>query len=272
MTDRIEERLPFSKYLEADGLSASALKRIIQSPLHYKEPPPFDKSSAVIGRAAHTATLEVAQFLREYALYEGKVRRGKDFDKFAEANEGKTILNHREYDDAIRMSESVRRHPVANDLLSGGSAELSVFWTEPRSRRACRSRLDYVSPKGIVDLKTAQDVSPYRFGIAAARFHYAVQLAFYQDAYFCATGECLPVFLVAVEKRSPHDVCVFEVPNDVLMRGREQYQTAIETLELCESSGIWPGAYPDAVSLSVPSFEPIEDEAVLTMNGEVLNL
>lgn len=252
---RVEKKMPFAAYIESPGISATRLKQLAKSPLHYQIPTRIDPASAVKGRAAHTAVLEPMQFLREYALYEGKVRRGKDYEAFAEQHQNKTILNQSEYELALRMQDAVHSHSGARDLLRGGDAELSVFWTDPNTRRDCKSRLDYVSGKAIVDLKTCADIGPYKFGAAAARYGYDLQAAFYADAWFSQTLSSLPFFFVCVEKKPPFDVAVYEVPEDVLIRGRYKYQSAIQRLVECEKANLWPGAYPETMTLHVPDWD-----------------
>ena len=52
----------------------------------------------------------------------------KDAFAFDATAAGKVVLSGKESDDALKIRESVRRHPAANRLLSGGQAEVTLSW------------------------------------------------------------------------------------------------------------------------------------------------
>src|SRR5690348_5500461 len=62
--------------------------------------PSADTPKRLLNRAIHSLVCEPDQFDRQFACYTGKIRRGKEFDAFVEANPGKSILNKREMDAA----------------------------------------------------------------------------------------------------------------------------------------------------------------------------
>ena len=250
--------LPFEDYTELRGIHATALKDLLVSPLLYKyrrDHPRQDKDAFRVGRACHTAMLEPDRFPLEYSVWRKKqgIRRGRKWEAFCTANEGRTILTEAQYDTAIALRDSARSHAVASQLLAGpGRNELTVKWKHPRTGRDCVSRLDRLT-KALVDVKTARDVSPRRFCADAAKFGYAMQLAFYADAVAVAFGETPPVKLLVGQNAAPFDVAVYDVPEDVLSFGRKQYEDALDLLAKCEESDKWPGQAPDEeVTLKLP--------------------
>lgn len=270
------EKLPFEKYRELPGEHSSALRRALISPLEYywhKKNEREDTDTLRIGRAVHTATLEPLQFLREYVLWEYGRRAGKDWEKFETEHAGKTILKPEQYDPVTAMAEAIRAHPEAGPLVSGaGRNELSLQWRH-KSGALCKARIDRLC-SALIDIKTASDITPYGFSAAANKYGYFAQLAFYADGAKAAGLGVFPVKIVAVQKKAPHDVCVFDIGDDELAVGREQYERAIGIIAECKKTGVWPGMAPKAVPLKLPAWAvgaAIEDaEAGIMFGDEVI--
>lgn len=274
MTATVTEKMPFAKYLELPGESSSSLREMIKSPLQYKhwrDHGREDSDTLRIGRAAHTATLEMQQFLREYVLYDGR-RAGGEWEKFKLANEGKTILKPEQYELALACREAIHAHKVAAPLFAGkGRNELTIQWE--MGEHKLRSRIDRITSDGVlVDLKTSRDVTPRAFPHSAARFGYFTQLAFYQDACRAAGLGELPVKLVVVGSSAPHDVVVYDIEYDELERGRLEYEFALSRLAECRAKDEWPGVAPnESVKLRLPDWAVAEeDEEAITFGGEAI--
>ncbi len=75
------------------------------------------------------------------------------------------------------------------------------FATGAVTQPAAMSRVNPVEGRGIVDLKTADELDS--FELAARAFGYIHQLAFYRSLVAQVSGHLLPVHIVAVEKREP---------------------------------------------------------------------
>lgn len=279
MSFEIYERLPFDKYRQLPGLHSTGLKHALVSPLLYQHVETFgwpDNDTFRQGRAGHTAILEPARFLSDYAQWETehedgtkRVRRGKAWDEFQEANAGKTILVAKQYETACTLRDIVRDHPVAGPLVKGaGQNELSLRWTHKRTGAVCKNRLDRTTPKAHVEIKLTRDPSPRMFGNIAARLFYHAQCAFYRDgAEACGLGR-LPFKIVAVQSVAPYDVVVYAVGEDVLAQGQEQYERAIDIVQACRAKQQWPGmAVEHEISLMLPAWS-MPGEAELTMGGE----
>lgn len=275
----VGERVPFAKYLEMPGVNASSLKHMLVSPLayqHAQQQPRVDTDTLRAGRAGHTAILEIERFLAEYAQWETeredgtkRIRRGGEWDAFQEANAGKTILTPAQFKVATTLRDVVRDHPVAGPLVKGlGRNELTLAWTHKRTGLQCKGRVDRITRTALIDIKTTRDCSPQAFANTAARLNYAMQLAWYSDgAEACGLG-ALPVKILAVQNCEPHDVVVFDLEQDVLDVGSEQYERAIDLIVECRKNQAWPG---QAVDGSLPLRLPVwatSGDAELTFGGD----
>lgn len=274
----IIERLPFEQYVTLPEVNATSLFNILTSPLLYrwrKDNSRPDSDAFRQGRAAHTAILEPDRFLRDYALWEGgrRDKRIKEYADFLEVNAGKTILTVEQYDTANRMRDAVSDHAVAYPLLSEkGRNELTLKWQHPGTGIACKGRVDRLS-SNLIDIKSSRDISPRMFSQSAGRYGYHFQLAFYRDGVIVIEGRAPPVKIVAVQNCPPYDVVCYDVPEEVLARGNEQIEKALERLQRCTDSGAWPGVAPDLeVPLALPSWVDgsSEEDEPLTFEGEAL--
>lgn len=250
--------IPFEQYLKLPGLSASTLKKLMRSPLAYKwaldHPDHTSSAAQALGTAAHTAILEPAKLKTDYMLWDGGTRRGKAWDEFKASNASKTILTADEFADVKAMYAAVRGFAPAARYLQNGQAEVTLQWA--MQGRAFRGRVDWITEiEGrtvLVDLKTTRDARPFKFGADAFKLGYHIQFALYCDGWQALTGE-MPAFVVlAVENQAPFEPAVFEVPEEVLERGREEYQRLLDTLNTCEATGHWPPAAETEQRLTLP--------------------
>lgn len=267
------ERLPFEKYRELHGENASSLIHALDSAKAYrfaKDNPREDNDTYRAGRAAHTAVLEPMRFLKEYVIWEGGDRRGKAWEEFKAKNEGKTILKPELYDPAVAQRDAVMAHPIAGALFrEPGRGELTIQWRH-RSGLLCKSRIDWLC-SALVDLKTTSAKSPEQFERQAYDLKYHVRMAFYLDA--CrAIGVDAPVKLVVVPKAAPHDVYVTTLDPALLDAGREEYERAIDLVQSCQKTGVWPGrAEREELSLKLPAWaQKFDEEEALTYEGATL--
>lgn len=256
--------MPREAYDALPGHNFTTIKHIEKSPAAYRTALGLvtdDKAAFVFGRVAHLAVFEPESLPSLVAVWEGGVRRGKEWDAFEAAHSGKEILKSDEFAELSALALAVRQKPsVQRHLLSKGHAEPTFTWEE--QGLPLKGRADWVSELGILELKTTRDASPAAFGRECAQRNYHVQAAMYSDAYEAAHGRRLPYFIVAAEKSATHDVVAYRVSEELLNAGRERYRAWLELLKSCTASGKWPGADAglDEMPLvlpawSVPSFE-----------------
>jgi hypothetical protein len=284
--------IPADEYHALNRCSNSRLSLLKRSPAHAKEaidegPTPSTKSQR-IGTATHTAVLEpelageafdVAEQCNattnsgSQCSYSGKVRRGGNWycgthdpgeEEAGPAYDG-LVVSEDQHESICRMRDSVHAHPAASELLGcGGQAELTALFDhadvdtatgEVRSELACKARIDFVHPGGtvLVDLKTTRDASKDAFQRDVWNHGYFRQLAFYRYALTTlskSTGA--RAYIVAVEKKAPFAVAVYELTETTLGAGWRQLEDLLATYARCERTGDWPGYSGEAQELELP--------------------
>lgn len=218
------EQLAFAAYQAMPGINWSTLKELEKSERHYlwrRQHPLEDTARLAFGRLVHTAVLEREHLPNDYAAFEGD-KRTKAWREFREANAGRTCVSAAEMDAALDMAEAVRSHPLAGRLIANCRAEVSLTWTDKATGIACKARLDALTPRTIVELKTVTSADPWEFGRVCARLGYHKQLAFQRRGVRAVLKRKHPaVRIIAVEIEPPYDVVVFRPDEDALWAADE---------------------------------------------------
>jgi exodeoxyribonuclease VIII len=276
-TEKEEVMTDETDYREMEGVNISTLKELRKSPAHYVyrlAHPREDSTGLKMGRANHTLVFEPDKWQAEYAVYPGLVRRGKAWDAFEEANQGKTILKQEEYESCLGVRDAVLAHPIVKQYLAKGEAEKVLTWTDKETGLKCKARLDLLSHSvpAILDLKGSTSIDARIFGAVAARMVYHLQGAFYRmGARANGLGE-LPFLIIGVECEPPHDVAVWSLDEDALYAGEEECRDLLRRVAECRASGKWPGRYEGEQVLYLPAWaigETEDDDTGLdlTVNG-----
>ncbi len=209
-----------------------------------------DRPAYLMGRAAHTLTLEGRQvYNNEYAVggpinpSTGKSygATSKKFQDWAAA-QNKDILSDAQAALVEELAAAVHKHEEASQLIATGVPE-GVARAE-LCGVPCQIRIDWLNPEnGIVDLKTCDDLD--WFEADARRYGYAHQLAFYRSVLHAATDCTVPVYIIAVEKKAPYRVGVWHLTEQVLDSAERDNREAIHQLRTCRDRDNWPTGYED---------------------------
>ena len=212
--------------------------------------PNEDRPAFLLGRAAHTLTLEGKEAFQSAFAVGGPINpktgqpfgpTTKAFAEWAEAQQ-KDVLTAEQFALVQQMADSVRAHPVARELLADGVAE-GVVRSE-YGGTPCQIRMDWFDLQtGIIDLKTVDSLD--YFEADARRYGYCHQLAFYVAVLQQRIGIAAPAFFIAVEKREPVRAGVWKVTSDVLAAARRENEAAIRRLRDCLARNDWPTGYED---------------------------
>lgn len=211
------------------------------------ELPDNDSNAFRLGRAFHTLVLEPDLFASLYAV-DGVVNPktgrcyGYDTQKVEEfeSQTGKEVLNNEDRRVAFNMLNSVKRHPVAQEIFGAkGEAEATVLAT--MYGVPCQSRIDWLTDETIVDLKSCDDMDGFVYD--ARKYRYARQLAFY--AYMAMQlGRPMPrAKIVAAEKKPPYRAGVFFLPRQDLEDEIDVVSAEITQLARCIDSGRYECTY-----------------------------
>lgn len=269
--------MPFDDYLLRPEEHSSAVKVLaLKGALayrHYKQGTP-DTDAKRVGRACHTATFEPDDFLRRYALWEGGVRRSEKWNEFQAMHAGKTILTDKQYEQALRVRDAVRKHSAVRRYLDepDGKPEVSIFWTHQRTGIRFKIRPDWLCSV-MPDLKTTGQIAPRDFQRTAMNMGYIIQLAIYADGLIASGIGKRRVKMFAAESKPPWDVVVWDIPEEALIEGRKKYEAALDLLLKCEKRNEWPGIAPDQeLTFVVPDWfgDQAGSESELTFDGQTL--
>lgn len=274
-------------YNAIDALRNSYLKKIRKCAACAKIEDPDDTKALIIGRAAHTMTLEGDDaFHSEFVILpEEAPKRPTEKQIYAKKPspetlyavewwnlfnikaQGKGILTLAEYEMLSGMRDSVRSHPFAKLLLAEGVSETTVIFDVDvdGQKVRCKIRPDRtpaVQMKVLIDLKTTEDAGYDAFVRSCKKFGYFQQAAFYIDGYNAVRGdqpEMDSFAFIAVEKKPPYRCEVYTLSGDstFLLEGRQQYQEALRIEIQCRMSGVWPNYQNAGCQELVPYSEMI---------------
>lgn len=211
------------------------------------------------GRATHTLILEGREkYDAEYLTSDGPVnpKTDKPYGKATKAyqdwaaEQTKPVISMEDFALMVKMREAVHAHPVAADLLASGIAEGTVrtLWDgEP-----VQARLDWFDPESgvVADLKTCADLDKFKYDIRD--FGYVTQMAFYARCLeLVGYDGDMTAYLIAVEKKEPYRVGVYEICALTLEDGNEARESKngvgnslmIAELKKCRETNVWPTRY-----------------------------
>lgn len=265
------------EYRDLDGVNVTSLKQMLRSPAHFLQAtatPRAATDAMVVGTLTHTAVLEPDRLLRDYVQWDGKVRRGAEWEAFcatAVAN-GRTIVRPADMASAIAMQRAVHSHAVAAPLLRHGRPEIAMLWCDRETGIGCKGRVDWLTGGPtmpvIVGLKTTADASLRVFQRQAARLRYHLQWAYYHDGYETISGRPARMLEIVVETSPPYDVVVYEITEGTLREGRREYRALLARLRECTETDTWDGQAPThIVPLDLPSWAVSEQECTLVIEG-----
>jgi hypothetical protein len=258
--------MPEEEYHSHHALSASGMKHLLRSPLHYRMQRNMNhaRSEFDVGHAVHALVLGVGMpivAIPDRMLAINGAASTKDAKAFiAEAREkGQVPLKTGVYTQIITASEAVLRNTKARDLLErDGYSEVSLFATDPVTGVHLRGRLDRLAGSSVIDVKSTTDVRERKLQSAIADFGYDVQAEVYRLLVELVLGiEADPVYLIFAEKEFPHEVRVVRLGEDWQEGGHRKMRAAIDLFAWCSERGEWPGDDEDGgpvVDLPAPGY------------------
>lgn len=268
---QLQFNVAWEEYLALPGCSITRLKELGRSPQHYRYRlgHPKESKPLAFGRAAHCAVLEPERFDADHAVWARRTesgnlapRNGKHWDAFRAEHTGRSILTEDEHTDATTLQHAVRNNPDAMRYLRTGAPEVTMQWMV--GKRLCKGRIDWLTTEDgravLVGLKSARDCRQRQFGRQAANLGYHLQWAYYFDGYKVLTSEVPKVIEIVVEPEPPHAIVVYEIPDEVIQQGCDEYLQLLEELDECERNKIWPGPAPGIQTLTLPQWVYGEEE------------
>jgi PDDEXK-like uncharacterized protein DUF3799 len=152
---------------------------------------------------------------------------------------GCTLLPHKMISRIELAADAIERNPATAALMEGGKPEVSIFWTDEETGVPLKARLDYLGPRGVVDLKTFSNAKgrPLQQAVsyAVADRGYATQAVHYLEAVRVATGEDARFYFVFQETGAAPNVLVREFARDRIYFDivAQEYRQAINFYAQC---------------------------------------
>lgn len=214
-------------------LSASSVKTLLKNPYEFLHPIKKESINFSIGSAVHCLILEPHKFNDEFAKAPDNINKrtklGKEqWAEFEADNSDKTILSHEDFELCYEIAQAVLKKDETKALLNNGIAECSFFSEIDGVKVKCRPDY-YIESLGIVvDVKTCKDASPDAFIKDVVNFGYHVQAQFYLDVLQSLGKNANKFVFIAVEKKEPYMVGIYELDITSLDFGRNEYKRAFE--------------------------------------------
>lgn len=252
----VHDGMPAADYHAVEALSSSGIRKLLQSPLHYRlyrDRPSEPTAAMLFGTAVHCGVLEPDTFADRVVCAPDVNKRtnaGRDLlAAFERDNAGRVILSPDDYARACTTVAAVRAHAAARKLLDGAEVEKSIFWIDGGYKVPCKARFDAWQGGIVVDLKTTTDASPDEFAKSIANFYYHAQAAMYCSGAEHALNRSPDAFVfVVVESLPPHAVACYQLPNAAILAGMHLVNRAQARYAEVLASGQWTG-YPETIEV-----------------------
>lgn len=160
------------------AVSASGIKKLLQSPFKYwwgsglnpKRPAEEHTTAKTLGSAYHALILEPEEFAKRFTVKPGVKSSGV-----------RDTIGQGDFEMIQAMSDVVYQSEKRAELLSGGFAEVSVFWRDPATGVMCKVRYDWLAPLWSVDLKSLADNSTRALRYEIPRMGFDITAALYSE-------------------------------------------------------------------------------------------
>lgn len=237
-------------HAEKKHLSSSNLKSLLKDPaLFYKEKilgerKEHSSSTQAIfddGTLAHTLILEPHMFDKEFRVFPGFRKAGKDWEEFKSdpANEGFLLISRAQKMKVENWVNSYRNLPTAVNLIKGGNPEETLFGE--LMGVPVKVRADYInSDLGyIADVKTTSsptDVEGFKHTVNS--FEYDLSAALYSMMFQQHYGKPFDFYFLVLGKRDAS--CeVFKLSEASKKLGESKVVQALSLYKKCMKSGLW---------------------------------
>jgi len=282
MNGRVIHGMSNAEYHALPDLGNSGLSALAKSPAHYHalylaedRPERITSDAFSAGTLAHCAILEPLALSQRYAVRpDGIDLRTKEGKAWAAAlDPSLEVITGYQMTTAMRQAAAVLAVPALSELFSTGRAEVSAFWTDPRTGVQCKCRPDWVHGQRdgsviLVDVKTARDATPDGFARAIAQYGYHRQAAWYSRGYEAASGRRVHAFVFAVvPSEYPFIASACVLDEESMQQGADECDELVSVYAECTKSNTWPGHGSGFQQVSLPVWAKRSQEVEVSYAG-----
>ena len=243
-------------HADRSHISSSGLKLLLEDPRQFEkvyvlDEPSAGKSSAAMdfGSFVHCLILEPHLLEEEFAVCRNaKVKRGAEWDKFKEANEGKTLIMESQEKIAFSAVDLYRRAKV---VIGDKEKKVSSFFEKGEAEESLCGELMGIKVKVRFDYRrefakfgSINDIKTTSFPInskaeieeVCKRWGYEVSAALYVDLVSQETGKQHDFFFCFINSKD-NVVQLVKASDQMLEAGRTKYKEALRRLKLARETG-----------------------------------
>jgi hypothetical protein len=206
--------------------------------------------------------------IRSECLSDAGRKQGKRWTEFAEEHAGEALYKPSEWFDLLSMRRELRAHPLSRQILFGEPGpnrhtEFSIRAVDRETGLIVQTRLDFcrLDCDGVlvVDLKSSRDASPSAWNRQAEKDGLHVQAAIQTGLAQLFFGVEVAFRFCVVQKDAPYRVEVYELEEEFIEVGVEDYLRDIRRFAECVNSGIWqPKNYGEIQMLKTPNYRMLD--------------
>lgn len=224
-------------------------------------------SQMLLGTAVHLQLLGPRHGAKPLRVFEGKIRRGKEWDMFKARNPDAEKVTAPEWKRAEQIAAAVRVDPVAQARLEGARYEVPLSWEES-GFRCSTSGIDIISGAALADLKTTLTTHPETWQRHAFKMLYHCQMAWYRrgaraNGIDCSRG----LYLLGVETKPPYEVVELDLTEGMIDLADRTLSLWLEKLRgyvlACPEPRVvtdWPGYTQSSVPWEVATWQRDDED------------
>lgn len=261
-------------YHAEEGLNASKLRPMMQSPLHMvaKKDEKRDVDHLRFGKNFHAIFESPQDFLKNYRVAPDVDRRTKagkeEWNAFMESlKPDELMVKPSELEDMTGMVNSISKHSRAKNILKNGIAETSLWSQDPATCLILKCRPDFITEQGyLIDIKTTRCAHPdffmrQIFSSSLNSPFYILQAAHYLHCLKTAgVSKSDSMTIIAVEKTKPWGVKIYPLDIGCLAVGEQWRDKLTKQYAECLELGEWPGYSEEIVPVTPPQYAQVPDD------------
>lgn len=218
------------------------------------------------GTLAHMMILEPCTVDQRVAIWDGGVRKGKEWEAFKAENANRLVIRKCDFDEVRQGALIAAACPEIRSLLSDCEIEAALLWNEKSI--LCKGLVDAVSKTTahgtvtIPDLKTSARIDEQSAVRTVQNLHYRHKMAMYRRAVSKIRGVApsdVRCFNIFVQLDPPYGVNIMQLGSDGLDWAETQMLNLLGEVERCIESGVWKPLVMRS-SFGMTSWEQFETE------------